>query len=383
MNTKRILGGTLTMGVAAVLLGCGGGEPTAAGTTAAQAAQAPRARALATGDANALSGEEAAGQLFNFAEQSQYQTYFPGHPATGTSAPFTYRYYPDTQTYLGVAVGNSPPYLDGHVYVMGGVNWPNGPVEVGALTSFINPSKAFVGVWTGQSVAAVGGAVTKLHAIGRPNGDMMIFAYEDCHVYTGGYYTNGASVVYTTNAEWKYHCFGATEKSPAGWDGSGTLDGLQKNLFGSGSATAGSEATLSLRSAVTSNLATMRLSYSPLNGRTSSLAKLAGSYTTMHPGPTSMVATAGSTVTIAADGSFVGAETASNGIGLVKRSYTGQFSLIDPAQNLYALSIKVDGETMTGYAFMSDSASGKTDDAIYLAAKQANWGPFVHYWTKK
>ena len=38
---------------------------------------------------------------------------------------------------------------------------------------------------------------------------------------------------------------------------------------------------------------------------------------------------------------------------------------------------------MTGYAFMDDSAAGKTDDGIRLVAKQAGWGPFVHYFVKK
>ena len=70
-------------------------------------------------------------------------------------------------------------------------------------------------------------------------------------------------------------------------------------------------------------------------------------------------------------------------MGLVKRSYTGQFSLIDATRNLYALSVSVDGVAMTGYAFMDDSAAGKTDDGIRLVAKQAGWGPFVHYFVKK
>jgi hypothetical protein len=378
------LGAALTIGATAALMGCGGGDTTAGNTAAAQGTPAPRARALATVEPNALSAQEAASQLFNFAEQSVYSTVFPGHQANLSSAPFTFRYYPDTQTYLGVAVGNgSPPYLDGHVYVMGGTAWPNGPVDVGPLSAYVNPSKAFAGLWTGLSVSALGGAATKVHAVARADGELMIFAYEDCHVFSGSYYTNGASVAYSTNADWKFNCFGSTERAPEGWDGTGQPDALRKTLYGAGSAAARSDANLSLRSAVLPSISTLQLSYSALYERPSSLAKLAGSYTTMHPGTTSMVATSGSQVIVSADGTFVGSETASNGTGLVKRSYTGQFSVIDATRNLYALTVNVDGVAMTGYAFMDDSAPGKTDNGIRLAASHAGWGPFVHYFVKK
>lgn len=384
MNYKGVLGAACTIGATAALMGCGGGDSTAGSFAAAQSTPGPRARALATVEPNALTAQEAAGQLFNFAEQSVYKDNFPGHPETLTSAPFTYRYYADTQTYLGVAVGNgSPPYQDGHVYVMGGTAWNNGPADVGLLSAYVNPTKAFAGVWTGLSVSALGGAATKVHAVARADGELMIFAYEDCHVFSGSYYTNGASVVYSTNADWKFNCFGATERAPEGWDGTGQPDALRKTLYGAGSAAAGSDATLSMRSAVLPSISTLQLGYSALYERPSSLTKLAGSYTTMHPGTSGMVATSGSSVIVSADGSFVGAETASNGTGLVKRSYTGQFSLIDESRNLYTLTVNVDGVAMTGYAFMDDSGAGKTDNGIRLAAKHAGWGPFVHYFVKK
>ena len=378
-----VLSAACTIGATAALLGCGGGDPTAGSSATAQSAPAPRARALATADTNALSAAEAAGQLFNFAEQSDYKTSFPGHSPTLSSAPFAYRYYAETNTYLGVAVGNgSPPYQDGHVYVMGGA-FPSAPSDVGLLSAYLNPSKAFAGVWTGQLVASVGGAQVKVHAVARADGELMMFAYEDCHVYSGSYYTNAASVVYTSTAEWKFHCFGATEQAPKAWDGTGAVAMLQKTMDGVGTATARSDATVSYKSALVADRGSVQLSYSALYERSSSLAKLAGSYSTMHPGTAGMVATSGSSITVSADGSFIGTETASNGVGLVKRSYTGQFSLIDATRNLYALSVSVDGVAMIGYAFMDDSAAGKTDDGIRLVAKQAGWGPFVHYFVKK
>lgn len=384
MNYRGVLGAACTIGATAALMGCGGGDSMAGNSAAAQSTPGPRARALATVEPNALTAQEAAGQLFNFAEQSVYKDNFPGHPETLTSAPFTYRYYADTQTYLGVAVGNgSPPYQDGHVYVMGGTAWNNGPTDVGLLSAYVNPTKAFAGVWTGQLVAAVGGAQVKVHAVARADGELLMFAYEDCHVFSGSYYTNAASVVYTAKAEWKFHCFGATELAPKAWDGTGAVAMLQKTIDGAGTAAARSDATLSYKSGLVADRGSVQLSYSALYERPSSLAKLAGSYTTMHPGTSGMVATSGSSITVLADGSFIGTETASDGKGLVKRSYTGQFSLIDESRNLYALTVNVDGVPMTGYAFMDDSGPGKTENGIRLAAKHAGWGPFVHYFVKK
>ncbi|WP_395704217.1 hypothetical protein [Aquabacterium sp.] len=141
---------------AAVLLAaCGGGtEPVAEApaasrpaTLAAAPSAAPSAavrqlrHALATharSAAAAPSREQAAEQLFAYAQSSVFAGYFPGNPATQSLPPFRYRYYAATGVYLGVVVSADPGYaLDG-VYVMGGP-FGDSPVYVGPLSQFITP----------------------------------------------------------------------------------------------------------------------------------------------------------------------------------------------------------------------------------------------------
>jgi uncharacterized protein (DUF1800 family) len=108
---------------AAALAACGGTEtpppPAAmlaladarrdAGLLASSALRAPQRAMGVTWDASAL---------MDWAQQA-YAQYFPSAQADAFYAPYTYRYYPETQTYLGVAGGD--------VYVLG-------PVTGGALT---------------------------------------------------------------------------------------------------------------------------------------------------------------------------------------------------------------------------------------------------------
>jgi uncharacterized protein (DUF1800 family) len=135
------------LGAAAVatLAGCGGGEGDS-GSMAWPAAFAqpetaqPMRQILAAASATAVPSAApvpSIDELFNWAERA-YTGFFPGPQANQFSAPYTYRFYPATGNYLGVA--------DGRVYILGPVS---GDVlgDVGALADFAsrvaNPLYAF------------------------------------------------------------------------------------------------------------------------------------------------------------------------------------------------------------------------------------------------
>jgi len=125
---RKIVAGTLAA-CALLINGCGGAAaPTESSPRAVQATQ------LAAG---ALSAQDAAEVLLDVAEV-RYYSYFLGHSATQTAGPFAYRYYPATQTYLGVVVAADPQYALNGVYVMGGA-FGSAPLYVGPMTAFVNP----------------------------------------------------------------------------------------------------------------------------------------------------------------------------------------------------------------------------------------------------
>jgi len=122
---------TLSAGATLALAACGGGGGSDAELPAAmQSLQTavdhptligrPSLRALAA--AQALD----ATTLMDWAETA-YPQYFPGHQANLESAPYVYRYYPQTQNYLGVAGGD--------VYVLGPLSG-NVLMRVASLAEF-------------------------------------------------------------------------------------------------------------------------------------------------------------------------------------------------------------------------------------------------------
>lgn len=136
----------IALAAAAILAGCGGGadeQQTTAATPAAAMAQVRTALAAAPKVGAAVSANDAAEQLMNFAETSIYASFFPGHPETQSFAPFRYRAY-SNGVLLGVVVTAGMGYtLDG-VYVMGGP-FGDSPQYVGQLTSFITPTEPGTG----------------------------------------------------------------------------------------------------------------------------------------------------------------------------------------------------------------------------------------------
>ena len=132
--------------LAAATAGCGGGAqaPTKA-PTAEAAISALRSQSQAI-SAVAVSPQDAAEQLMDFAE-SRFPQFFPRHSLTQSAAPFAYRYYSETGIYLGVVVAADG---QGNVYVMGGA-FGGAPAYVGPLSAYITPVAApsCVGTSTG------------------------------------------------------------------------------------------------------------------------------------------------------------------------------------------------------------------------------------------
>ncbi|NRF69481.1 hypothetical protein HLB44_20985 [Aquincola sp. S2] len=124
----------LLMAACCMLAACGGGqaEATSERRVTAQALRADAAEAPPP-----VSPAEAARQLMDFGETA-YPELFSSHPATQVAAPFVFRHYPQTGTYLGVALNEGAAFMDNGVYVMGGAFGPV-PLFVGRLGQFVVP----------------------------------------------------------------------------------------------------------------------------------------------------------------------------------------------------------------------------------------------------
>lgn len=131
--------------IAALICGCGGGDrqPAESETSTRMGTQISELRSRLSAGRQAAPGntspEQAIDQLFDFAQQS-YATLFPGHPPSVSSAPYRFRYYPETGIYLGVVISDGPTLKVNGVYAMGGA-FGNTPQYLGQLTDFILPTK--------------------------------------------------------------------------------------------------------------------------------------------------------------------------------------------------------------------------------------------------
>lgn len=129
--------------------------PTAQAPASAQAvaSSAPRKAAAQPADPwNGVDKVVATEQLLDFG-QTFYSQYFPGARATAVFEQYRYRYYPETDCYLGVDQNTAG------VHVMG-CSFGTSPAYVGQLTQFILPSGAVTSWWPpvfiqmGQNVTA-------------------------------------------------------------------------------------------------------------------------------------------------------------------------------------------------------------------------------------
>lgn len=119
MQTKgmriRTAGRVASM-AAALLLGCGGGDPDRVETGTPNASSAMR-RALAVRTPDAT-------ELFDWAEKT-YSQFFPGHQFNQSFDTFTYRYYPATGNYVGLSgttISVLGPISGGSILVVGQVS---------------------------------------------------------------------------------------------------------------------------------------------------------------------------------------------------------------------------------------------------------------------
>jgi len=131
---------------AATLAGCGGGEDsnTALSPETVSVTMQSQAQSQSSLPArqDAVSPEAAANQMLDFAE-STFPQFFPTRTANSVLGPLVFRYYPQTQIYLGVGVSGGGGVVAGNVYVMGGL-FGSRPIDVGPLTNFITPTAAVV-----------------------------------------------------------------------------------------------------------------------------------------------------------------------------------------------------------------------------------------------
>lgn len=121
-----------------VAAGCGGGPDAPASPAAMLGALRSHAAAMP-----ARTPLEAADALMNFAERA-YPAHFPSHEATGFSAPFAYRFYPQTGVYLGVVIEDHGSYASNGVYLQGGDFGPE-PAPIGLVSNFDATKGLFIG----------------------------------------------------------------------------------------------------------------------------------------------------------------------------------------------------------------------------------------------
>jgi hypothetical protein len=142
----------LALAAAALIAGCGGGEQSASVTPQSAVAALHAAKgAQGARMSQAVSPEAAADQLLDFAE-SHLPNFFPSHQATMSFPPFRFRYYPETNIYLGVVVTAGMGYTLNGVYVAGGgLGTLANPYFAGLLTDFITPTGGGTGGGTASA----------------------------------------------------------------------------------------------------------------------------------------------------------------------------------------------------------------------------------------
>lgn len=164
---------------AAVLAGCGGGRES---TDQQPAATDVRRHALASGPVDAEA-------LFAYAERA-YADLFPPGAGTQTLPPYTYRHYPATGNYLGLA--------DGSIYVLGPVS--GGALQrVGAASDF-----ACVAQGTGCAPAPPASRMASSHAYSSAvlnDGRVQVWGRER-FVLQG---VPAAKAVYDNGYAWHFH----------------------------------------------------------------------------------------------------------------------------------------------------------------------------------
>ena len=123
----------LALAIAGLVAGCGGGSETP--TLSPQRMKAAQAPMVSTASVSA----SAAAELLLTAAEAAFPAFFPGPQTTQFFGPFAFRYYPQTNMYLGVVISADAHYTLHGVYVVGnGFGTLDNPGYQGLMTSFIN-----------------------------------------------------------------------------------------------------------------------------------------------------------------------------------------------------------------------------------------------------
>ena len=123
----------MALAAASLIAGCGGGSDESASLSPQKFAAAQRADVHAA----SVTPAQAADQLLNAAE-SAYPGYFTGHKSTQTYGAFAFRFYPETNMYLGVAIVPGMGYTQNGIYVVGsGFGTLANPSYQGTVTQFL------------------------------------------------------------------------------------------------------------------------------------------------------------------------------------------------------------------------------------------------------
>ena len=209
----------------------------------------------------------------------------------------------------------------------------------GGSNNVPNANASFAGIWSGETVSSISGQRIKVNGIALKTGEVLFFAYQDGHVFSGSWKNSTGGLSITANAQWKDYMLGAQESFPIGWVSSAAFAKLEQTFTATGPYSERQTAALAYTASL-GDAGAVNLSFWTVYDRASTLAKLAGTYSN---GPNLAV-------TINSDGTFSGTDIASSGFSNVTRHYSGRFSLIDPAKNIYGLQISVDGSLFNGYA---------------------------------
>jgi hypothetical protein len=124
----------VALAIAGLVAGCGGGaeESPTLSPQRIKAAQAPMVSTSSVTPA-------AAAELLLTAAEAGYPAFFPGPQTTQFFGPFAFRYYPQTNMYLGVVIAADPQYTLNGIYVVGGgFGTLANPGYQGQVTSFVN-----------------------------------------------------------------------------------------------------------------------------------------------------------------------------------------------------------------------------------------------------
>lgn len=302
---------SVVLAIAVLCSACGGADP---GNEPAQPQQPLAANVL---DATAL---------FDWVP-TQYGSYFSGSYVSGTTAPYTWRYYPATRNYLAVA--------NGEVFILGPVSG-NQVQSVGPLTSFncrvfpsncapaVPPASSMAGLYLGSATSTSAGSIMLVAGDGKFIGYNVNGTGTQMDVFHGTATVQGTAWS-TSSALFGHYGGGTGILAGFGVATSASFSGA----FQSGNSIS---ATVVQRSgAIVSSRLSM--AYYSQSNTAASLATIGGSYSTPSQGQS---------ITIDATTGVIGGTLAPN------CTISGAASVTEPTRNVYSISATLTGTGCPG-----------------------------------